>query len=55
MSDDRPDPTYYRRIAAEIEELAAQSRIPEVHRELLDLAERFRRMAGHREQCPGDC
>ena len=54
MSDPRPSAEYYRRIAAEIEELAAQSQLPEVRRELLDLAERFRRMAERRAQGLGD-
>ncbi|HEX3881250.1 MAG TPA: hypothetical protein VHW66_01195 [Stellaceae bacterium] len=54
MSDDRPSPAHYRRIAAEIEALAAQSHIPDVRRELLDLARRFRRMADHRKQCSDD-
>jgi hypothetical protein len=54
MSDDRPSPAYYRRVASEIEALAAHSQIPEVRRELLELAERFRRMAEHREHCSDD-
>lgn len=54
MSDDRPSAGYYRRVAAEIMRLAEQSHTPEVRRELLDLAERFKRMAEHREQCPDD-
>lgn len=55
MSDDRPSAEYYRRVAAEITELAGQSHTPEVRRELLDLAERFKRMAERRrEQCPDD-
>ena len=54
MSDDRPSAEYYRRVAAEIERLAEQSQTPEVRRELLELAERFRRMADRREQCPDD-
>ena len=54
MSDDRPSPAHYRRIADEIEALAGQSQIPEIRRELLDLARRFRRMADHREQCSHD-
>jgi hypothetical protein len=54
MSDDRPSTDYYRRVAAEIAQLAEQSHTPEVRRELLDLAERFRRMADRREHCPDD-
>jgi hypothetical protein len=53
MSDQRPDAAYYRRMAAEVEELAKQSVSPEVRRELLELAERFRRMAERREQGAG--
>jgi hypothetical protein len=54
MSDDRPSAEYYRRVCAEIEQLAEQSQNPELRHELLDLAERFRRMAERREQCPDD-
>jgi hypothetical protein len=54
MSDQRPTAEYYRRIAGEIEQLAQQSQLPEVRRELLDLAERFRRMAERRDQGLGD-
>jgi hypothetical protein len=54
MSDSRPSAEYYRRMASEIEELAAQSQLPEVRRELRELAERFRRMAERREQGLGD-
>lgn len=51
MNDDRPSTAYYRRVAAEIEALAQQSQVPEVRRELLDLAARFKRMADRRERC----
>jgi hypothetical protein len=54
MSDDRPSAEHYRRVAAEIVQLAEHSHTPEVRRELLDLAERFKRMADRREQCPDD-
>jgi len=54
MSDDRPSAGYYRRVAADIERLAEQSQSPELRLELLDLAERFKRMAERRERCPGD-
>lgn len=54
MSDDRPSTAYYRRVADEIEQLAGQSHTPEVRRELLDLARRFRRMAERRERCRDD-
>lgn len=50
MSDERPTATYYRRMAAEVEHLAQQAQSAEVRRELLELAERFRRMAERREQ-----
>jgi hypothetical protein len=49
MSDPRPSPEYYRRVAAEIEQLAERSQLPNIRHELLDLAERFRRMARHRD------
>jgi hypothetical protein len=52
MSDERPSAEHYRRVAAEIERLAEQSHTPEVRRELLDLAKRFKRMADRREPCP---
>ena len=54
MSNDRPSAQYYRRVAAEIVQLAEQSQSPEVRRELLELAERFKRMAERREHCSGD-
>ena len=41
---------YYRQIAAEITALAKKTQDPEVRRELLDLAERFRRLADHVER-----
>lgn len=50
MNDERPTADYYRRMAAEVEELAQQSLLPEVRRDMLELAERFRRMAERREQ-----
>jgi hypothetical protein len=48
MSDPRPSAEYYRRVAAEIEQLAERSQLPDVRHELLGPAERFRRMATHR-------
>ena len=54
MSDPRPTAEYYRRVAAEIDALAAKSAEPELRRELQNLAERFRRMAERREQERGD-
>ncbi len=53
MSDPRPSPAYYRRIAREIEQAAVQSQLPDLRRELIELAERFRRMAERREQEDG--
>ena len=50
MSDDRPSADYYRRVADELERLAAESQAPDTRHELRELAERFRRMARHREQ-----
>lgn len=40
-----PNEKYYRQIAKEIRELASTAQLPEVRRELLELAERFERMA----------
>ena len=54
MSDQEPSAQYYRRIAVEIEELAAESHLPETRRELCELAERFRRMARYREESRSD-
>ena len=54
MSDQRPTADYYRQVAGEIEALAQQSQMPEMKRELLDLAERFRRMAERRDRGSGD-
>jgi hypothetical protein len=54
MSDPRPSAEYYRRVAAEIEQLAERSQLPDVRRELLDLAERFRRMAERRDRGDSD-
>jgi len=44
---DEPAPTadYYRQTAAEIRALADAAQLPEVRRDLFDLAERFDRMA----------
>jgi hypothetical protein len=54
MSDERPTAAYYRRMASEVEQLAQQAQSAAVRRELLDLAERFHRMAERREQANGD-
>jgi hypothetical protein len=45
-----PTAEYYRRVADEIRDLAERSQLPEVRRELVDLADRFRRMAEHIER-----
>jgi len=50
MSDPRPSAEYSRRVANEIELLAQKTQLPEIRRELLDLAERFRRMADRRDE-----
>ena len=44
---DGPAPTagYYRQVAGQIRAFAHEARVPEVRRDLLDLAERFERMA----------
>lgn len=40
-----PTAAYYRKVAAEIRDFAMKAQVPEVRRDLLDLAERFARMA----------
>jgi HAMP domain-containing protein len=40
-------PAYYREMADEVREAARMARIPEVRSELLQLAERFERMAAY--------
>jgi hypothetical protein len=51
MSDERePTAAYYRKIAAQIIELANKTRLPEVRQEMFELAERFQRMAAHAER-----
>lgn len=50
MSGDRPSADYYRRVADDLERLAAESQAPDIQRELRELAERFRRMARRRER-----
>jgi len=48
MTDEQePTAAYYRKVAGEITELAQKSQLPDVQRELLELAERFRRMADY--------
>jgi hypothetical protein len=51
MSGERlPTAEYYRNMAEEIGQLAERSQLPEICRELLDLAERFKRMADYVER-----
>jgi hypothetical protein len=50
----RPSAAYYRQVAAEIVELAQTTRQPELRRELLEFAERFRRMANYAETHSAD-
>jgi hypothetical protein len=45
-----PTAAYYRNVAEEITGLARRMQLPEVGRELLELAERFRRMAAYVER-----
>jgi hypothetical protein len=45
-----PTAEYYRKVAEEIRQLAERTQAPEVRRELLDLVERFNRMAQHIER-----
>jgi hypothetical protein len=52
--DKRPTAEYYRGVAAEIDQLAEQTQLPELRRELYDLAKRFRRMAERRESRDSD-
>jgi hypothetical protein len=44
-----PSAAYYRQVSADIIELAKTTRQPELRRELLEFAERFRRMADYAE------
>jgi hypothetical protein len=52
-SADQPTPEECREVAAELRELAEQARLPEIKADLLDLAERFDRMAALFETCGG--
>jgi len=46
MTDERAQTAvYYRQVARQIREYARDAQLPEVRRDLLDLAERFDRMA----------
>jgi hypothetical protein len=46
MADEHePTVAYYRKTANEIRELASKAQLPEVQRDLLELAERFERMS----------
>jgi hypothetical protein len=44
-SADQPTPEECRELAAELRQMAEQARLPEIKADLLDLAERFERMA----------
>jgi hypothetical protein len=44
-----PTPELYREIAEKLRELAAQSPLPDIHADLLDLSARFERMAAYFE------
>jgi hypothetical protein len=44
-SADQPTPEECRELAAELRQMAEQARLPEIQADLLDLAERFERMA----------
>ncbi len=45
-----PTAEYYRNLAAEIRQLGQRAQTPEVRRDLLDMAERFDRLAEHVER-----
>ncbi|HEY3911515.1 MAG TPA: hypothetical protein VGM07_16760 [Stellaceae bacterium] len=45
-----PTAEYYRNVAAEIRQVAERAQLPEVRRDLLDMAERFDRLAEHVER-----
>jgi hypothetical protein len=45
-----PTAAYYRKVAAEIRDLARRARQPEVRSEMADLAARFERMAAYVEK-----
>lgn len=45
-----PTAAYYRKTAEEIRGLASKVQLPDVRREMLELAERFDRMAAYVEQ-----
>jgi hypothetical protein len=46
----QPTTAYYRKISREIKELASRAELPEVRRDMLELAERFDRMAAYVEK-----
>jgi hypothetical protein len=49
-SEQLPTAEYYRNIAEEIRQIAEAAQVPEVRRDLFDLAKRFRRMAEYAER-----
>jgi hypothetical protein len=48
--EQQPTAVYYRQVAQEIRDLAAIAQDPEVRREMLEIAERFERMANYVER-----
>ena len=50
MTETRPTAAYYRKTAEDLRELAGNAQLPEVRRELLELAERFERLAEYLEK-----
>ena len=51
MNDaEQPSPDVYRELAEKLRELADQSDLPDIRGDLLDLAERFERMAAYLEE-----
>jgi hypothetical protein len=48
-SAEQPTPEPYRELAEKLRELARQSHLPDIQRDLQVLAERFERMAAHYE------
>ena len=50
MTDEKPTAAYYRDTAENLRKLAGTAQLPEVRRELLELAERFDRLAEYLEK-----
>jgi hypothetical protein len=49
IDEQGPTAAYYRKVAAQIRDLACRAQLPEVRSEMADLAERFDRMATYVE------